>query len=210
MDDDLSKIFDILENLKTNVNEGIQIAIKTSGLRVASTAKAKLGIYQKGIGPYPAWITLSAEAVRRKYLSKSKGFHIDSTGRVAINLTSAGKAYLKKYGRNAKIFRSEKVFAASGTSDDGPLVDTGHLRAAITIDETDIKDNIVYIGVGGGKSNKKGDSPNVYAATHEFGDASRDIPARPYLRPSIFENQEEIKKDIINAIKEGAEKAWKK
>ena len=41
----------------------------------------------------------------------------------------------KKYGRNAKVFGGEKQFQSSGTGDDSPLVDTGALRQAITIDK---------------------------------------------------------------------------
>lgn len=63
----------------------------------------------------------------------------------------------------------------------------------------DVSKGIVYIGVAGG-SGGKGSSPAKYASAHEFGSAKKNIPPRPYLRPSIFENKEQIEEDIKKAI----------
>lgn len=96
-----------------------------------------------------------------------------------------GKKYLKKYGN----------FTPSGTADDGPLVGTSLLRKLITTDESQLAQGNVYIGVA---------QKNVatYGAAQEYGSAKRNLPPRPYLRPSIVENKEEIAEDIKNGIAE--------
>ena len=105
------------------------------------------------------------------------------------------KEYFKKYGS----------FEPSGTADDSPLVNTGHLRAAITTDESQITQGNIYIGVVKGKASKKGKKASAiatYGAAQEYGSAKRNIPPRPYLRPSVVENKEEIAEDIKNGIAE--------
>lgn len=42
----------------------------------------------------------------------------------------------------------------------------------------------------------------VYAATHEFGDKSRNIPARPFLAPAYKDNYEKFKKRIEQIVKD--------
>ena len=41
----------------------------------------------------------------------------------------------------------------------------------------------------------------IYAATQEFGDPSRNIPAQPYLRPALAEEEKAVKKEIGDAVK---------
>lgn len=115
-----------------------------------------------------------------------------------INITKAGKAYQKKHGS----------LGASGTNDDAPLVDTGHLRQAVTTDTKDIDKGTVYVGVASGKKDSKGNSPGIYAAAHEFGYAPKNIPARPFLRPAAYESREDIRNDIAEAVKEELWKTW--
>lgn len=75
---------------------------------------------------------------------------------------------------------------------------TGRLRSSLSVSRS-IKRGEFKFFVG---TNVK------YAPTHEFGDMSRNIPARPFLRPSI-ENKENVNKitEIINKrIREALEK----
>jgi len=41
----------------------------------------------------------------------------------------------------------------------------------------------------------------IYAASHEFGDPSRNIPAQSYLRPALAENEKAVQKEIGDAVK---------
>ena len=53
----------------------------------------------------------------------------------------------------------------------------------------------LYVGVAEG-------NVATYGAAHEYGSAKRNIPPRPYLRPSVVENKEQIAEDIKNGIAE--------
>ena len=74
-----------------------------------------------------------------------------------------------------------------------PLVDTGRLRASIT---RNVYGNAVEIG-----------TDVAYAATHQFGDAGRGIPARPFLPegalPPAWEQDvvEVVARNIREALK---------
>ena len=74
------------------------------------------------------------------------------------------------------------------------------------MDTAEVSDGKVYIGVAKGKTNKKrkGKTSDVatYGAAHEYGSARRNIPPRPYLRPAVVENKEQIAEDIKNGIAE--------
>lgn len=194
---DFIKLVHALEKIPQAIQESCEDGLKKAGVAVVKTAKGKLGEYQPSIGEYPAWVKLKPKSIRAKFLSKSKSFHINESNQVRINITNAGKKFLTKYGTNAKTFSAGKQFQASGTSDDSPLVDTGHLRAAITTDDSDVARGQIYIGVSG----------VPYAASHEFGDSSRNIPQRPYLRPSVVENKEEIEQQLKQSLADGIRKA---
>ena len=209
---DFEKLIKAITNIEEAIQQGAQNGLKQAGIRVMGTAKAKLGTYQPSVGEYPAWKVLSPQSIRAKFLSKEAAFHINGNGQVRINITNSGKQFLKKYGRNAKVFGGEKQFQSSGTGDDSPLVDTGALRQAITIDKSQITQGNVYIGVAKGKNgekkqnkkrkNKKPSDVATYGAAQEYGSAKNNIPPRPYLRPSVVENKEEIAEDIKNGIAE--------
>ncbi len=209
---DFEKLIKAITNIEEAIQQGAQNGLKQAGIRVMGTAKAKLGTYQPSVGEYPAWKVLSPQSIRAKFLSKEAAFHINGNGQVRINITNSGKQFLKKYGRNAKVFGGEKQFQSSGTADDSPLVDTGALRQAITMDKSQITQGNVYIGVAKGKNgekkqnkkrkNKKTSDIATYGAAQEYGSAKRNIPPRPYLRPSVVENKEEIAEDIKNGIAE--------
>ncbi len=209
---DFEKLIKAITNIEEAIQQGAQNGLKQAGIRVMGTAKAKLGTYQPSVGEYPAWKVLSPQSIRAKFLSKSAAFHINGNGQVRINITNSGKQFLKKYGRNAKVFGGEKQFQSSGTGDDSPLVDTGALRQAITMDKSQITQGNVYIGVAKGKNgekkqnkkrkNKKPSDIATYGAAQEYGSAKNNIPPRPYLRPSVVENKEEIAEDIKNGIAE--------
>ena len=180
---DFEKLIKAITNIEEVIQQGAQNGLKQAGIRVMGTAKAKLGTYQPSVGEYPAWQTLKPQTVKRKYTTK-KG-----------NIKKSGKEYFKKYGS----------LQPSGTADDSPLVNTGHLRAAITTDESQITQGNIYIGVVKGKASKKGKKASAiatYGAAQEYGSAKRNIPPRPYLRPSVVENKEEIAEDIKNGIAE--------
>lgn len=170
---DFKKLINTITSIEEAIQEGAQNGLKTAGLRVAATAKEKLGTYQPSVGEYPAWQTLKPETVKRKYTTK-KG-----------NVKKSGKEYLKKYGS----------FAPSGTADDSPLVGHSELRKAITTDNSQIEQGNVFIGVAEG-------NVATYGAVQEYGSAKRNIPPRPYLRPSVVENKEQIAEEIKNGIAE--------
>lgn len=50
----------------------------------------------------------------------------------------------------------------------------------------------VKVGVPAGTSRSNGRSQGLIAAVHEFGAPSRNIPARPFLRPSIIGSKDQI------------------
>lgn len=94
-----------------------------------------------------------------------------------------------KYG---KLANSRRVHPTILTSR------TGLLRGSITaMSKKDGKD---YIGKYG--TNVK------YGPTHEYGDSSRNIPARPFLSPAIkkAENVRKVEQIILEVIREGIEK----
>ena len=180
---DFEKLIKTITSIEEVIQQGAQNGLKQAGARVMGTAKEKLGTYQPSVGEYPAWQTLKPQTVKRKYTTK-KG-----------NIKKSGKESFKIYGS----------LQPSGTADDSPLVNTGHLRAAITTDESQIAQGNIYIGVAKGKANKKGEKASAiatYGAAQEYGSAKRNIPPRPYLRPSVVENKEEIAEDIKNGIAE--------
>ena len=170
---DFQRLIKTITSIEEAIQEGAQNGLKQAGSRVMGTAKAKLGTYQPSVGEYPAWQKLKPQSIKQKYSGK-KG-----------KVKESGKEYLKKYGS----------FAPSGTADDGPLVGTSLLRRLITTDESQLAQGNVYIGVA---------QKNVatYGAAQEYGSAKRNIPPRPYLRPSVVENKEEIAEDIKNGIAE--------
>ena len=187
---DFERLIKTITSIEDAIQKGAQNGLNQAGTRVMGTAKEKLGTYQPSVGEYPAWQTLKPQTVKRKYLSENG------------NVKKSGRKYLKKYGS----------FAPSGTGDDSPLVDTSLLRKAITIDKSQIAQGNVYIGVARGKNgekkqnkkrkNKKPSDIATYGAVQEYGSAKRNIPPRPYLRPSVVENKEQIAEDIKNGIAE--------
>lgn len=191
---DLVGLISAVKKMQNDMAAGIEDGMRKAGAIVAGTAKGKLGSYQPASGGYPAWKPLKPETIRRKFLSRKKSFHINDNGHARINLTRKGKEYLEKYGRDSKVFGGERQFQSSGGNDDSPLVDTGHLRASITTDDTDVKDYAIYIGIKG--------APAVYARAHEFGSMKQNIPPRPYLRPSVYESLDEIQEAIGRSIAE--------
>lgn len=177
--ENFAQLFARLGRMPDQVYRGMATAVKRAGVRVMGTAKAKISHYQKASGPYPAWPKLKPSTVekklRRKYTIKN--------GPRAGQLLAAGRRHLAAYGT-----------WATGTDADAPLKDMGHLHGSITMKMQD--DLTAVVG-----SNEK------YAAIHEFGGmAGRGrqvpIPARPYLRPALYENKEAIKREFVAAIRQ--------
>lgn len=186
-----------MQKLKKAMQEGGEDGLRIAGLRVKAAAQKKLGHYQ------PGWAKLKPESIRQKHLSRTKDFYINEKGQVRIKFKDEEKTkkFLDQYGRNAKVFGGERQFQASGTSADGPLIDTGLLRESITTDESELSNGVNYVGTSQGV--KK------YAAAHEFGSTKRKIPPRPYLRPALEENREEVIKDIRQAVIDALEGAFR-
>jgi len=67
---------------------------------------------------------------------------------------------------------------------------TGNLKRSIHIETTEKTDTKVVVMVG---------TDLEYAAAQEFG-TSRGVPAHPYLRPALDENDEAVKKEIKDAL----------
>lgn len=182
---DFNRLIGSILGIEDAIKEGAENGLKQAGARVVGAAKQKLGTYQPSVGEYPAWQVLKPASIAAKYRSSSgKG------------IKKSGKEYLRRYGS----------FQASGTADDSPLVDTGLLRKLITMDTGEVSEGKVYIGVAKGKTNteRKGKTSDVatYASVQEYGSAKKNIPPRPYLRPAVVENKEQIAEDIKNGIAE--------
>ncbi|QDX91072.1 hypothetical protein EEL30_00910 (plasmid) [Brevibacillus laterosporus] len=181
---DFNDLYRALGNIPNLMAKAEKNALKKGASIVMGAAKEKLGTYQAGSGGYKSWVKLRPETIRKKHMSKTK----------AGALTRAGRKYMKKHGS-----------WGAGGNDDSPLVDSGHLRQAITTDEKQIKKGVVYVGVATGKSNSKKGDPGSYAATHEFGLEAKNIPARPFLRPALHENKAKIKeiakKEVVKQIR---------
>ena len=173
---DFNRLVGSVLGIENAIKEGAENGLKQAGARVMGAAKQKLGTYQPSIGEYPAWKVLSPQSIKAKFMSNS------GSGKIK----KSGKEYLKRYG----------AFRASGSADDSPLVDTGALRQAITMDTAEVSDGKVYIGKA------KTSDVATYGAAHEYGSARRNIPPRPYLRPAVVENKEQIAEDIKNGIAE--------
>ncbi|WP_010502803.1 hypothetical protein [Paenibacillus elgii] len=177
---DFVTLINTLATVPGAVDSAIKRGIKKGAVIAMGRAKEKLGTYQGASGPYVAWANLKPETVRRKHLSKT------GSGKI----TRAGKAYLKKHGS-----------WGAGGNDDAPLVDTGHLRQAITTDFSELDSRgVAYIGVAAGSKKAGKGSPSAYAAKHEFGYAAKNIPPRPYLRPALEESKPAIRKEILQAL----------
>ncbi|AIG27422.1 hypothetical protein EGH10_20925 [Brevibacillus laterosporus] len=181
---DFNDLYRVLGNIPHLMAKAERNTLKKGAAVVMGAAKKKLGTYQGESGGYKAWVKLKPETVRKKHMSKTK----------AGALTRAGKRYKEKHG----------AWGAGG-NDDSPLVDSGSLRQAITTDEKQINKGVAYVGVASGSSDSKKGDPGSYAAAHEFGYEPKNIPARPFLRPALHENRDQIKeiakKEIIKSLR---------
>ncbi|ASS75773.1 hypothetical protein CIG75_12775 [Tumebacillus algifaecis] len=92
----------------------------------------------------------------------------------------------RKFGKNKAASKTRMKRGGSGS--DSPLVDTGIMRASIT---NKVDRGSLQAEVG---------TPAIQAATHEFGDEARGIPARPYLRPALHEEMEHIEDNLAAGI----------
>lgn len=179
---DFDDIISALGSIPGGLQRGTTKGLRRGGTIVLKRAKMKLGTYQSASGDYPAWAKLQPGTVKRKHTSRSGG----NRG----SLTRAGRRYIRIHGS-----------WGSGGNDDSPLVDTGHLKQAITMDDSELESNgVVYVGVAAGSDQQGGGSPGDYAAAHEFGYAPKNIPARPYLRPALHESRDEIKEAVAQAL----------
>ena len=180
-------VFRALESIPGGVAGGTRRGLRKGAARVMGRAKSKLGTYQSASSGYPAWPRLKPETVRRKHLSRSG------------KITRAGKKYIVKHGQ-----------WGAGGNDDGPLASSGHLKQAITMDDSVLDSKgVVYVGVAAGSKRGGKGSPGNYAAAHEFGYAPKKIPARPYLRPSLHESKEDIKKDVAKELAEELRRSFR-
>lgn len=181
--DDFDHVIRTLNNIPQSIDTATERGLKEAGNLVVRTAKKKLGKYQQASAGYPSWPKLKPLTVRRKYSKNA----------------DASKRFIKKHGS----------WLNNGGNDDAPLVDTGHLRQAITIDTSAIHDGIIYVGVATGEKNEQGSAPGKYAAAHEFGYAKGNIPPRPFLRPAAYENIDNIQEVLKRTISEEVLDAWK-
>lgn len=134
------------------IRDEINKAVKLSVLKVQSTAKKKLGKYQKAIGGFPAWAKLSEAYAKRKVRTGSKEDPLIG--------------HYKNSGGN-------KVYPVS-------------LRNSI---ETKVVGMVGVVGTN-----------NPLGAHHEYGAPKAHIPPRPFIRPSLYEEREFIKKQFRKSI----------
>lgn len=79
-----------------------------------------------------------------------------------------------------------------------PAVDTGKLRQSITYDVSEENGKVT------GRVGSALLSP-LYPVYLEFG-TSRNLKARPFIRPALLQNEKEIKRLMLEALKKGIEK----
>ncbi|MGF9909484.1 hypothetical protein [Brevibacillus porteri] len=179
------ELFRALNSIPKQVDTATKRGLKRGATQVMRKAKEKLGSYQGESGPYPAWKHLKPYTVARKYTVKS----------------GANKGFFNKKG--LKLLRQPGGWRVGSTAD-APLVDSGHLRQAITTDDSDLNsDGVMYVGVASGSSSDGKGAPGDYATAHEFGSATRNIPPRPFLRPALHESHEAIKKAVTDELLKG-------
>ncbi|WP_186650063.1 hypothetical protein [Fluviispira vulneris] len=83
------------------------------------------------------------------------------------------------------------------------LEELANLKALVGINKNDAQKKKLYYykTKKSGRRLKKSDTTlGEVAATHEFGDPSRNIPERSFLRQTIVERQSKIKKHITDQI----------
>ncbi len=119
---------------------------------------------------------------------------------MAIKLGLKGMEELKKKLGKVEVGLSDELETATragalivqnSAKDRAPFL-TGTLKRSIHMETTEKNDRRVIITVG---------TDVVYAAAQEFG-TSRGVPAHPYLRPALDENQDAVKKEIMAALKD--------
>ncbi|KKX52567.1 MULTISPECIES: HK97-gp10 family putative phage morphogenesis protein [Brevibacillus] len=178
-------LFRALNSIPKEVDAATKRGLKRGAAKVMKKAKEKLGSYQSESGPYPSWKHLKPETVARKYTVKS----------------GPNKGFFNKKG--LKLLRQPGGWRV-GSSADAPLVDSGQLRQAITTDDSDLKsEGVMYVGVASGAGENGNGGPGDYAAAHEFGSGPKNIPARPFLRPALYESQDEIKEAVTTELLKG-------
>lgn len=84
------------------------------------------------------------------------------------------------------------------------LLQTGSLVNAIKYDRKGWNEG--FVGVNRNAVGKDGQSLVSLAAVHEYGSESRNIPARPYIKPGI----EKCGPDMVKRYQEAVEKTFKK
>ncbi len=111
-----------------------------------------------------------------------------------------GERLLAKLGKMAKDYEDKLEAAVTAgakliENDAKPRAPykTGNLRSSIHTETAEKQGSRVTVHIG---------TDVVYAATQEFGDDSRNIPAHPYLRPAFDENLGRAKEEIAKAFKE--------
>jgi phage gpG-like protein len=180
---DFNGLFQVLSSIPDGVQRATEQGLRKSAVIVMKRAKSKFGTYQPASHGYPAWPKLKPTTVARKYTIKS----------------GVLKGFLNKKG--VELLHQPGGWKVGNSGVDAPLIDTGHLRNAITTDETEIRSGTVYVGVAKGGGGK-GSGSTAGAAAHEFGYAPKGIPARPYLRPALEESREEIRNAVAQAIRD--------
>jgi phage gpG-like protein len=99
------------------------------------------------------------------------------------------RKFKKNQSATRRVLKRQGEIKATGTDADAPLKDDGLLQGSITIE---MRRDQLEAEVG---------SPMIYAATHEYGDESRGISERPYLRPALAEEVEaHLENDMREAI----------
>jgi len=83
------------------------------------------------------------------------------------------------------------------------LVQTGSLVNAVKYDRKSWKEG--FVGVNRNAEGKDGVSLTSLAAVHEYGAPSRNIPARPYIKPAIAKSGP----DMVKRYEEAVRKAFK-
>lgn len=177
---DLADVARKLNQMGDQLNGALADGIQKTATRVRTNAVKRLGHYQ------PGWAKLKDKTIQRKFGKNRTATLRMLNGKIP---TKRGPMSMREMGGLYDDgLLSSKDLRATGTDSDAPLVDDGILRASITI-KMDRRRLQAEIG-----------SPMIQTATHEFGDDSRGIPARPFLRPAHREEIKHLQDDLKDAI----------
>lgn len=107
----------------------------------------------------------------------------------AIRVRDTAKKKIKAPPKTGRMYKRGKKQHQASAPGEAPATDRGHLASSITF-------NVQYDRLG---ADIGSDLP--YADILELGSDKGMIAARPYLRPSLYDNEQKIFDDVNNVLR---------